>query len=158
MRQSYVLRFTFHVLPFTALRNDFFSILLNISVLRCGTMTRCSFLLLMLIGLCSLSAAAYAQPMDDSHATTEQSCSFGMAKGEGSQTCHVPFPIGCLVADIPGTDKPWTTISKGGKTFCRFDDSATDWKTKITGSCNRCKSDHCSAQFSVRFDCSQQSH
>jgi len=117
-----------------------------------------SFLLLMLIGLWSLLEAAHAQPMDDSHATTEQSCSFGMAKGEASQTCHIPFPTGCLVADIPGTGKPWTTISKGGKTFCRFDDKATDWKTKITGSCDRCKSDHCSVKFIVRFDCSQQSH
>jgi len=137
---------------------DFFSILRNFSVLRCGVMTRWSFLLLILIGLWSLVEAVHAQPMDDSHATTEQSCSFGMAKGETSQNCHVPFPIGCLVADVPGTDKPWTTISKGGKTFCRFDDNATDWKTKITGSCGRCKSDHCSAQFIVRFDCSQQLH
>lgn len=136
----------------------FFSILLNIPVLRCGIMKRWSFLLLIFIGLWSFSEAAHAQPMDDSHATTEQSCSFGMAKGEASQSCRVPFPIGCLVADIPGTDKPWTTISKGGKTFCRFDDKATDWKTKITGSCGRCQSDHCSAQFIVRFDCSQQSH
>jgi hypothetical protein len=121
-------------------------------------MKRWSSLLLMLIGLWSLSEAAQAQPMDDSHVTTEQSCSFGMAKGEASQSCHVPFPIGCLVVDIPGTGKPWTTISKGGKTFCRFDDKATDWKTKITGSCGRCKSDHCSVQFIVRFDCSQQSN
>ena len=120
-------------------------------------MTRWSFLLLTLIGLSGLSEAAHAQPMDDSYVTTERSCSFGMAKGEASQSCHVPFPIGCLVANIPGTDKPWTTISKGGQTFCRFDDKSTDWKTKITGSCSRCKSDHCSVQFIVRFDCSQQS-
>ncbi len=137
---------------------DFFSILLNISVLRCSTMKRWLFLLFMLIALWSLSDAARAQPMDDSHATTEQSCSFGMAKGEASQSCHVPFPSGCLVANAPGTNKPWTTISKGGNTFCRFDEKATDWKTKVTGSCTRCKSDHCSAQFVVRFDCSQQSN
>ncbi len=105
-----------------------------------------------------LSEGAQAQSLSESTATTEQSCSFGMAKGEASQSCHVPFPTGCLVASIPETDKPWTTISKGGKTFCRFDDKATDWKTKITGSCGRCKSDHCSVQFIVRFDCSQQSH
>ena len=117
-----------------------------------------SFLLLILIGLWSLLEEAHAQPMDDSQATTEQSCSFGMGKGEASQSCHVPFPTGCLVANIHGTDKPWTTISKGGKTFCRFDDKATDWKTKITGSCGRCKSDHCSVQFSVRFDCSNQAN
>ena len=119
-------------------------------------MTLWSFLLLMLIGGWSLPEVAPAQPMDDPHATTEQSCSFGMAKGEASQRCHVHFPTGCLVANAPGTDKPWTTISKGGKTFCRFDDKATDWKTKITGSCNRCKSDHCSVQFIVRFNCSEQ--
>jgi hypothetical protein len=108
--------------------------------------------------LLSQPSEVNAQAQSDSHATTEQSCSFGMAKGEVSQSCHVPFPVGCLVASIPGTDKPWTTISKGGKTFCRFDDKTTDWKTKITGSCTRCKSDHCSVQFVVRFDCSQQSH
>ena len=121
-------------------------------------MKRWSFLFLMLIGVSGFSEAAHAQPMDYSRATTEQSCSFGMAKGEASQSCHVPFPTSCLVANVPGTDKPWTTISKGGKTFCRFDDTVTDWKTKITGACGRCKSDHCSVQFIVRFDCSQQSH
>jgi hypothetical protein len=107
-------------------------------------MKRWSFLLLMLISLWSLFDTAHAQPMDESHATTEQSCS-----------CRVPFPTGCLVADVPGSDKPWTTISTGGKTFCRFDEKATDWKSKIIGSCSSCKSDHCSVQFSVRFDCSQ---
>ena len=121
-------------------------------------MKRWSFPLLIFIGLWCLLEGAHAQPMDDSHATTEQSCSFGMAKGEGSQRCHVPFPKGCLVVNVPGTDKPWTTISKGGNTFCRFDDKATDWKTKITGSCGRCQSDNCSVQFIVRFNCSQQSH
>ena len=121
-------------------------------------MTRWSFLLLMFIGPWSLIETAHAQPMDDSHATTEQSCSFGMAKGDASQSCHVPFPSGCLVAHIPGTDKPWTTISKDGNTFCRFDEKATDWETHITGSCTHCKSDHCSVQFVVRFDCSQQAH
>ena len=119
--------------------------------------TRFTFLFLMLIGVFGLSEAVRAQVLDDSHATTEQSCSFGMTKGEASQRCHVPFPPDCLVANHPGTDKPWTTISKGGKTLCRFDNRATDWKTKITGSCDRCNSDHCSVQFIVRFDCSQQS-
>ena len=121
-------------------------------------MKRWSCMVLIAIGLWSFSAAAQAQSLSESTATTEQSCSFGMAKGEASQSCHVPFPTGCLVANVPDTDKPWTTISKGGKTFCRFDDKATDWKTKITGSCGRCKSDHCSVQFIVRYDCSQQAH
>lgn len=100
-----------------------------------------------------LPSAASAQPVQSS-ATTEKSCSFGMEKGEGAQTCKIPIPAGCVVASFPGSTKPWTTISKGGKTFCRFDDKQTDWKTKITGACGRCSSTQCSAQFSVRFDCS----
>lgn len=107
-----------------------------------------------LISSFSLGESAPAQPVDESHATTEQSCSFGMGKGEPSQTCVVPFPAGCRVAHAPGSTKPWSTISKGGRLLCRFDEKQTDWKTKITGACGRCQSGHCSAQFSVRFDCS----
>lgn len=95
-----------------------------------------------------------AQPLHESTATTEQSCSFGMGKGEASQRCVVPFPAGCRVAHTPGSSKPWTTISKAGRLLCRFDEKGTDWKTKITGACGRCQSSHCSAQFIVRFDCS----
>ena len=94
-----------------------------------------------------------AQSASDFPATTERSCSFGMDKDEASQQCIVPIPQGCVVASIPGTEKPWTTISKGGKTQCRFDEKATDWKTRITGACGRCRSGHCSVQFIVRFDC-----
>ena len=96
---------------------------------------------------------AGAQMPSEFPATTEQACSFGMAKGEPSHTCQVPIPAGCLVAHAPGTNKPWTTISKGGKTVCRFDDKQTDWKTKITGTCGRCSTAQCSVQFIVRFDC-----
>jgi hypothetical protein len=96
---------------------------------------------------------AGAQVPSEFPATTEQACSFGMAKGEPSHTCQVPIPTGCLVAVAPGTNKPWTTISKGGKTLCRFDDKQTDWKTKITGTCGRCTTAQCSVQFIVRFDC-----
>ncbi len=96
-----------------------------------------------------------ASPLGDSTATTEFSCNFGMGKGEDKQSCSVPFPPGCVVANFPGTTKPWTTISKGGATTCRFDDQATDWKTRITGTCSRCKTERCSAHFSVRVDCSQ---
>ncbi|HEY6084637.1 MAG TPA: hypothetical protein VIU63_04540 [Nitrospira sp.] len=78
-----------------------------------------------------------------------------MAQGEASQHCRVPIPAGCFVAHVPGTTKPWTTISKGGKTSCRFDEKATDWKTKITGTCGRCTTTQCSVQFIVRFDCHQ---
>ena len=96
---------------------------------------------------------ASAQMPSEFPATTEQACSFGMAKGEPSHTCQVPIPAGCLVAHAPGTSKPWTTISKGGKTSCRFDEKQTDWKTKITGTCGRCTTTQCSVQFIVRFDC-----
>lgn len=97
---------------------------------------------------------ASAQPPSDYAATTEQSCSFGMDKGDPSHHCEVPFPKDCKVAHFPGSTKPWASISKAGKTFCRFDTKASDWKTKIMGSCSRCESIRCSAQFSVRFDCS----
>jgi hypothetical protein len=100
-----------------------------------------------------LLSDAGAQIPSEFPATTEQACSFGMAKGEPSHMCQVPIPAGCLVANAPGTNKPWTTISKGGKTVCRFDEKQTDWKTKITGTCSRCNTAHCSVQFIVRFDC-----
>jgi hypothetical protein len=89
--------------------------------------------------------------------TTESICNFGMAKNEASQRCEVPMPGGCIVANFPGTTKPWTSISKGGNTTCQFDAKRTDWKTRITGSCGRCKTEHCSARFSVMFDCSHHS-
>ncbi|ULA63693.1 MAG: conserved exported protein of unknown function [Nitrospira sp.] len=123
-------------------------------------MLRMRLLLLLLFALtgfqlCQVDTAS-AQLIQESTATTEQSCSFGMDKGEPAHSCAVPFPPGCRVAQAPGSSKPWTTISTGGRLLCRFDDKQTDWKTKITGVCNRCQSGHCSAQFSVRYDCSPQ--
>ena len=98
---------------------------------------------------------AKAQPLSDSSATTEFSCNFGMAKGQARQSCSVPFPTSCVVANFPGTTKPWTNISKGGGTTCRFNEKETDWKTRITGTCEQCKTAQCSARFGVMFDCSQ---
>ena len=95
------------------------------------------------------------QPIDEFSATTEQTCGFGMDLGQPAQQCEVPIPQGCNVANFPGTTKPWITVSKAGKTFCRFDPNATDWKARITGTCSRCESSHCTGQFSVRFDCSK---
>ncbi len=123
-------------------------------------MLRMRSLLLLLFALtgfqlCQVDTAS-AQLIQESTATTEQSCSFGMDKGEPAHSCAVPFPSGCRVAQAPGSSKPWTTISTGGRLLCRFDDKQTDWRTKITGVCNRCQSGHCSAQFSVRYDCSPQ--
>ncbi|MGC3973195.1 MAG: hypothetical protein QM771_02255 [Nitrospira sp.] len=98
---------------------------------------------------------AQAQAPPDSAATTEHSCSFGMAKGDPAHQCQVPIPAGCVIAKFPGTDKPWTTVSKAGRTFCAFDKKGTDWKTKITGQCTRCDSSHCTGQFMVRFECAK---
>jgi hypothetical protein len=97
-----------------------------------------------------------AQPLEAPGATTELSCAFAMMQGQGGHECRVPFPQGCQVAHVPETNKPWTTISKGGRVLCRFDENRTDWKTTITGACGRCRSNQCSVKFSVRFDCSHQ--
>lgn len=105
--------------------------------------------------LCIIPDRGQAQMPTDSSATTEQSCSFGMAKGDPTHQCLVPIPAGCVIAHFPGTDKPWTTVSKGGRTFCTFDEKATDWKTRITGRCSKCDSAQCTGQFMVRFDCSK---
>ena len=102
-----------------------------------------------------MPGASQAQAPTDSAATTEQSCSFGMAKGDPAHQCQVPIPSGCVIAKFPGTDKPWTTVSKAGRTFCAFDNKGTDWKTRITGQCSRCDSGHCTGQFMVRFECTK---
>jgi len=107
----------------------------------------------LMLGLVLLNLAA-AQPPSDSIATTEFSCNFGMTKDEAKQSCSVPVPQGCVVAHFPGTTRPWTNMSKGGVTTCRFNEKETDWKTRITGTCGRCASEHCSARFGVMFDCS----
>ena len=85
---------------------------------------------------------------------TESMCTIGMVKGENGRTCEVPIPDGCTTAMVPGFDQPWADISKGGATTCQFDKQKTDWTTTITGSCGPCRTDNCSAQFSVKFNCS----
>ena len=105
--------------------------------------------------LCLMPNSGEAQSPPDSSATTEQSCSFGMAKGDPTHQCQVPIPAGCVIAHFPGTKKPWTTVSKAGRTFCTFEEKTTDWKTRITGQCTRCDSNQCTGQFMVRFDCSK---
>ncbi|MBI4402086.1 MAG: hypothetical protein HY581_10705 [Nitrospirae bacterium] len=107
---------------------------------------------LLALVLFDLSAAS---PLADSTATTESSCNFGMAKGDPTRSCMVPVPQGCVVAFLPGTTRPWSNISKGGATTCRFNDKETDWKTRITGTCGKCTSFQCTARFGVMFDCSQ---
>lgn len=106
------------------------------------------------IGILLFVGLAIAQPLGGSSATTETTCNFGMAKNETRQSCRIPIPSGCVVANLPGTAKPWTNISKGGATICRFNEKETDWKTRITGTCSKCSTPHCSARFAVVFDCS----
>jgi hypothetical protein len=109
--------------------------------------------LLVLAGFCVAVLDLPSASSQTVEPTTESICNFGMAKNEPGQRCEVPIPGSCVVANFPGTTKPWTSISKGGNTTCQFDSKRTDWKTRITGSCGRCKTEHCSARFSVMFDC-----
>ena len=95
-----------------------------------------------------------APSLENASPTTEASCNFGMAKGQPRGSCQVPIPDGCRVAHQPGSTKPWSNISKGGHTTCVFNDKETDWKTRITGTCDKCKTAQCSARFGVMFDCS----
>jgi len=85
---------------------------------------------------------------------TEAMCTIGMVKGENGRTCEVAIPDGCTTAKVPGYDQPWADISKGGATKCQFDKQKTDWTTTIIGFCGPCTTDNCSAQFSVKFNCS----
>ena len=85
-------------------------------------------------------------------ARTESNCTIGMAKGE-TKECHVPILNGCTVAQFPGYDEPWAEASKGGATSCQFDEEKTDWKTSIVGTCEACKTDHCTGRFTVMFNC-----
>lgn len=120
---------------------------------RTGTFGASVLLVAALAFTAATSAEAPNVPSDPG-ATTESSCNFGMAKGQASGSCDVPVLAGCVVAKFPGSNKPWSSVSKGGNTTCRFDDKATDWKTRITGTCDKCKTPQCSARFGVVFDCS----
>ena len=104
----------------------------------------------------SLAQAAPVPGLDESGATTEYKCNFGVGQGEAKQSCTIPIPDGCRVVRLPGTTKPWVSMSKAGNTQCKFDEKTSDGKTRVTGSCTRCKTGHCSALFTVRADCSGQ--
>lgn len=108
-----------------------------------------AFLLLWALLLGPSVVLAESEPVN----RTESICNFGMAEDEAGRSCEVPIPANCTVANFPGSSEPWTNISKGGRTDCRFDEQHTDWETKITGSCGTCKTKQCSARFSVMFNC-----
>jgi hypothetical protein len=102
---------------------------------------------------CLLLHFSAAYPLDQTGPTTELSCNFGMAKGQQTGSCTIAVPDGCVVANFPESTKPWSNISKGGVTACRFDQKHTNWKTRVTGSCEKCKTVQCSARFSVMVRC-----
>jgi hypothetical protein len=89
----------------------------------------------------------------DAQSRTETNCTIGMVKGEAKAECRVPIPNGCAVAQFPGYPEPWVDISKGGGTFCQFDEKQTDWKTTIVGSCQACTTEQCTGRFIVMFNC-----
>ena len=90
----------------------------------------------------------------ESQSRTESNCTIGMVKGEKRAECHVPIIDGCTVAQFPGYDEPWAEATKGGATSCQFDETKTDWKTSIVGSCDACKTEQCTGRFIVMFNCS----
>lgn len=124
---------------------------------RIAFLAVCGLFLASAVGVLSFLLADLhaAYPLEESPATTESVCTFGMVEGDHSQRCNVPIPPGCVVANFPGSTQPWTSVSKGGNTTCRFDEQDTDWKTRITGTCTPCKTRQCSGRFSVMFNCSQ---
>ena len=84
---------------------------------------------------------------------TESNCNFGMIKGQANGSCQVPIPSGCTVANVPGIEERWVDISKGGQTACQFDEEQSNWTSTIVGTCGTCKTEQCSARFSVMFNC-----
>ena len=115
--------------------------------------------LLLILGMAavlhpSLVSAEPVSGLDESGATTEYKCNFGMGKDEAKQSCSIPIPESCRVVRLPGTTKPWVSMSKAGNTQCKFEEKVAEGKTRVIGSCTRCKTGHCSALFTVRADCS----
>ena len=58
---------------------------------------------------------ANAQVPSEFPATTEQACSFGMAKGEPSHACQVPFPPAALSPMRPARTNPGRPFPKGAR-------------------------------------------
>ena len=106
-------------------------------------------LLIMMGGIVGPSQSFASEPQS----RTETVCTIGMVEGETGQTCDVPIPANCTVANYPGYDEPWAEVDKGGRISCRFDDKKTDWKNKIAGTCGKCTTKQCTARFSVKFNC-----
>jgi hypothetical protein len=104
------------------------------------------------IGLC-FSTMSLGFAGTDTVARTESICNLGMVKGEPQKSCDVPIPADCSVAKYPGYDEPWVDVSKAGGTSCQIDTQQTDWRTQITGTCQKCTTDQCSGRFSVMFNC-----
>ena len=56
---------------------------------------------------------------------------------DGKGGSHAPVsgadPAGCVTAHFPGTKKPWTTVSKAGRTFCKFEEKPRTGRPALPG-------------------------
>lgn len=107
-----------------------------------------------LLGVLMIAHQAGPVQAAESQSRTESNCTVGMAQGDKKAECQVPILSGCTVAQFPGYEEPWVDISKGGSTSCQFDEKKTDWKTRIVGTCDACKTEQCTGRFMVMFNCS----
>ncbi len=126
----------------------------QIMPMKCITAPR--FFLCLYLGILLSSGTWFMADLAEaveSLSRTETNCTIGMAKGKTKAECQVPIPNGCTVAQFPGYDEPWAEATKGGATSCQFDTEKTDWKTSIWGTCQACKTDHCTGRFTVMFNC-----
>ena len=113
--------------------------------------------LLISLALFAISAAiqADAQPLGRQTQTSSSCQVANIKKGVSGKQCGVPIPTTCKVAVNASTKMYWTDIEKSPGISCRFDDKLSDWKTRITGTCDTCQGRQCSAKFTVYFDCPQ---
>ena len=63
--------------------------------------------------------------------------------------------VNVFILNNPGFEEPSAEVDKGGRISCKFDDTKTDWETKITGTCGTCITKQCTARFSVKFNCTE---
>jgi hypothetical protein len=113
----------------------------------------------LLIGLALLAIGAAmqadAQPLGRQTQTSSSCQVANIKKGVSGKQCDVPIPKTCKVAVNQATKMNWTDIEKSPGISCRFDDKLSDWKTRITGTCDTCQGRQCNAKFTVYFDCPQ---
>ncbi len=101
-----------------------------------------------------INGQADAQPIGKQTQTSSSCQIANIKKGASGKHCDVPIPPSCKVATHSITKTHWADIEKSPGIACRFDEKS-DWKTRITGTCDTCKGRQCGAKFTVYFDCAQ---